>query len=110
MEDETDAHRFSASWRLPQASQKNLFLCASISGALNWRRHAVTLEFWTMSMERSRKDSSREDTVSQVRQRVSLVSVPSKRPCTKVAWGRDSDERDDELDTERQVRALSQGI
>jgi len=38
-----------------------------------------------MSMERSRKDSSREDTVSQVRQRVSLVKTPSNKLCTSVA-------------------------
>lgn len=59
-----------------------------------------------MSMERSRKDSSREDTyvasskdkvqpkalvvcaqltVSQVRQRVSLVKIPSNNLCTSVA-------------------------
>ena len=39
-----------------------------------------------MSIERSRNDSSREDTVSHVRQRVSLVSTPSKSLCTIVAW------------------------
>lgn len=37
-----------------------------------------------MSIERSKKDSSREDTVSHVRHRVSLVSVPSKSRCTSV--------------------------
>jgi hypothetical protein len=39
-----------------------------------------------MSMERSRNDSSREDTVSQVRQRVSEVRVPSKSRCTRVPY------------------------
>lgn len=38
-------------------------------------------------MERSRKDSSREETVSQVKQRVSLVSVPSNKECTNVMCG-----------------------
>lgn len=38
-----------------------------------------------MSMERSRNDSSREETVSQVRHRVSLVNVPSNSLCTSVA-------------------------
>lgn len=37
-----------------------------------------------MSMDRSRKDSSREETVSHVRHRVSLVRVPSKSLCTRV--------------------------
>ena len=39
----------------------------------------MTDEFCSISMERSRKLSSREETVSQVRQRVSLVSVPSNK-------------------------------
>ena len=39
-----------------------------------------------MSIERSRNDSSREDTVSHVRQRVSLVRTPSNSLCTIVAW------------------------
>ena len=43
-----------------------------------------------MSIERSRKDSSREETVSQVKHRVSLVRTPSKSLCTIVG--------DDELD------------
>ena len=37
-----------------------------------------------MSMDKSRNDSSRDETVSHVRQRVSLVSTPSKRRWTKV--------------------------
>lgn len=122
-------HRFSASCSPQQLSQKNLFRWHNISLALNCRKHAVTLEFCSMSMERSRNDSSREDTfcqegkegsvsvdpwmpnkpitpipgmmraralrhersnngrrltVSQVRQRVSEVSVPSKSRCTRV--------------------------
>lgn len=54
--------RFSASWSPQHESQKNLFRWQSISLALNCRRHAVTDEFCSMSIERSRKDSSREDT------------------------------------------------
>lgn len=45
------------------------------------------LEFCSMSILRSRKLSSREDTVSQVRQRVSEVRTPSNRRCTIVAMG-----------------------
>ena len=124
-------YRFSASWSPQQLSQKNLFRWHNISLALNCRKHAVTLEFCSMSIERSRNDSSREDTfcqgnlcqlihgwchspkvtpstgagmtragalrhegrkdkdvrrltVSQVRQRVSEVRVPSKRRWTRV--------------------------
>ena len=55
-------HRFSASWRLQQLSQKNVFRWHNISLALNCRKHAVTLEFCSMSIERSRNESSREDT------------------------------------------------
>lgn len=41
-----------------------------------------------MSIERSRNDSSREETVSHVKQRVSLVRIPSKSLWTRVAsWG-----------------------
>ena len=69
--------RFSASCRPQQLSQKNLLRWQSISLALNCRRHAVTDEFCSMSMDRSKKDSSREDTVSHVRHRVSLVRAPS---------------------------------
>ena len=42
--------------------------------------------FRSMSMERSRNDSSRDDTVSHVRHRVSLVSVPSNKLWTRVLW------------------------
>jgi len=60
-----------------------------------------------MSMERSRKDSSREETVSHVRHRVSLVRTPSKSLCTIV----DGDELESveagsdtrELETEKRV-------
>jgi len=60
-----------------------------------------------MSIERSRKDSSREETVSHVRHRVSLVRTPSKSLCTIV----DDDEFDPveagsdtrELETEERV-------
>lgn len=45
----------------------------------------MTLEFCSISMDRSRKDSSRDDTVSHVRHRVSLVRTPSKSLCTSVA-------------------------
>lgn len=40
-----------------------------------------------MSIERSRKDSSREETVSHVRHRVSLVRTPSNSLCTIVDDG-----------------------
>ena len=80
-------HLFSASCKLPHVSQKNLFLRESISLALNWRRHAVTDEFCSISMDKSRKDSSRDETVSQVKHRVSLVSVPSNKEWTKVLGG-----------------------
>ena len=63
-----------------------MFFWQSISLALNWRRHAVTDEFCSMSIDKSRNDSSRADTVSHVRHRVSLVSTPSKSLCTIVAW------------------------
>ena len=49
-------------------------------------------------MERSRKLSSREETVSQVRQRVSLVSVPSNSEWTKVLLGWQCFWESDELD------------
>ncbi len=39
-----------------------------------------------MSIDKSINDSSREDTVSHVRQRVSLVSTPSNSRCTMVEW------------------------
>jgi len=60
-----------------------------------------------MSIERSRKDSSREETVSHVRHRVSLVRTPSKSLCTIVDDGEldpveaGSDTR--ELETEERV-------
>ena len=79
-------HLFSASWRSQQESQKNLFFWHSISLALNCLRHAVTDEFCSMSIERSMNDSSREETVSHVKQRVSLVKTPSKSLCTMVEW------------------------
>ena len=85
---EKHTHLFSASWRSQQESQKNLFFWQSISLALNWRRHAVTEEFCSMSIDRSKKDSSRDETVSQVRQRVSLVRMPSKSWCTSVFLAR----------------------
>ena len=56
------SYLFSASCRSQQESQKNLFFWQSISLAENCRRQAVTLEFCSISMERSRKDSSREET------------------------------------------------
>lgn len=60
-----------------------------------------------MSIERSKKASSREETVSQVRHRVSLVRTPSNSRCTIV----DDDEFDRveagsdtrELETEKRV-------
>lgn len=75
---------FSASCRPQHASQKNLFLWQSISLALNCRKQAVTLEFCSISMDKSKKDSSREDTFSQVRHRVSLVKLPSNIWWTNV--------------------------
>jgi len=63
-----------------------------------------------MSIERSRKDSSREETVSHVRHRVSLVRTPSKSLCTIVDDGEldpvkaGSDTR--ELETEERVQPL----
>ncbi len=44
----------------------------------------MTLEFCSMSIDKSRKDSSLDETVSQVRQRVSLVKTPSNKRCTRV--------------------------
>jgi hypothetical protein len=69
----------------------------------------VTEEFCSMSIERSRKDSSREETVSHVKHRVSLVRTPSKSLCTIV----DEDELDPaeagsdtkELDTDEDVKS-----
>ena len=79
-------NRFSASCNPQQESQKNLFFAHSISLALNCLKHAVTDEFCSMSIERSMNDSSREETVSHVRQRVSLVKTPSNSLCTMVEW------------------------
>jgi len=67
-----------ASCRLQHASQKNLFSARSASEDENLRMHALTDEFCSISSERSRKHSSRLVTVSHVRQRVSLVRMPSK--------------------------------
>lgn len=80
--------RFSASCKSQHESQKNLFFWQSISLALKERRQAVTLAFCSISIERSRKDSSREETVSHVKQRVSLVNMPSKSLWTRVASSR----------------------
>ena len=63
-----------------------MFFWQSISLALNWRRHAVTDEFCSMSIDRSMNDSSRDDTVSHVRHRVSLVSTPSNSRWMSVEW------------------------
>ena len=65
-----------------------MFRWHSISLALNCLRHAVTLEFCSMSIDRSRNASSRADTVSHVRHRVSLVSAPSNSSCTSVFCSR----------------------
>lgn len=91
----TTTHRFSASISPPHASHQNLFPLHNISLALNCLKHAVTLAFCSMSSERSRKDSERAETVSHVRHRVSEVSVPSKRRCTRVGagWVEDKGER-----------------
>ena len=60
-----------------------------------------------MSIERSRKDSSREETVSHVKHRVSLVRTPSKSLCTIVDDdGLDPKEADSdsgELETDERV-------
>ena len=85
-------HLFSASWRSQQESQKNLFFWHSISLALNCLKHAVTLEFCSISIDKSRKDSSRDETVSQVRHLVSEVRVPAKRRCTRVVEGEGKEE------------------
>ena len=55
-------HRFSASCRPQHESQKNLFFSHNISLALNCFKQAVTLEFCSMSIERSRNASSRDET------------------------------------------------
>ena len=74
-----------------------------------------------MSMDKSRNDSSRDETVSHVRQRVSLVSTPSKRRWTKVdefvGWevetvmvlgaGAPVDELRDDIDWETSHRKVS---
>ena len=67
-----------------------------------------------MSIERSRKDSSREETVSHVRHRVSLVRTPSNSLCTIVDDGgldpveAGSDIR--ELETEKHVFSLKAAL
>ena len=53
---------FSASCSPEQVSQKNLLRERSISLALNWRRHDVKEELRSMSIDKSRKSSSREVT------------------------------------------------
>lgn len=68
---------FSASCRPQHLSQENLFRWHNISLALNCRRQAVTEEFGSISIERSKNSSSREVTVSQERHRVSFVKTPS---------------------------------
>lgn len=70
------AHLFSASCSPLHLSQKNLLRWHSISLALNWRRHDVTDEFGSMSIERSRNDSSRDVTYPL---RV-CISAPAHRP------------------------------
>lgn len=90
-------HLFSASCKPQHLSHENLFRWQSISLALNCRKHAVTDELGSISIERSRKASSREVTctssaesasypnilrrglltVSQDKQRVSFVKMPS---------------------------------
>lgn len=88
-------NRFSASCSPQHWSQENLFRWHSISLALNWRRQEVTLEFGSISIDRSKNASSRDvtcdpasvfgrrmcvearHTVSQVRHRVSFVNTPS---------------------------------
>ena len=54
-----------------------------------------------MSIERSRKDSSREETVSHVRHRVSLVRTPSNSLWTIV-----DDEELDPVETGGDIREL----
>lgn len=61
--------------------------------ALKLRRHPEMLVFCSMSKLKSRKDSSREVTVSQHRHLVSLVSVPWNTSCTHVLAGGDGGAR-----------------
>ena len=82
-------HRFSASWRLQQLSQKNVFRWHNISLALNCRKHAVTLEFCSMSIERSRNDSSREDTFRNLCQLIHVwCHSPKVTPSTGAGMTR----------------------
>ena len=57
----------------------------NISEALNCRRQADTLLFCSISMERSRKTSSRVVMFSQVRHFVSDVNIPSNNSWTQRA-------------------------
>lgn len=68
-----EAHLFSASCRPQHLSQENLFRWHNISLALNCRRQAVTEEFGSISIERSKNSSSREVTWS-----ASKVSTPER--------------------------------
>jgi hypothetical protein len=85
---------FSASCRPQHESQKNLFFWHNISLAENCRRQDVTDVCCSISIDRSKKSSSRDDvyesafqllragkvfTVSQLKHRVSLVKTPSNK-------------------------------
>ena len=87
---------FFASWSDLQRSQKNRLSPPSFpssfrsSSFVKASRHAWTevpsfdWESCSISIERSRKASSRDVTVSQLQQRVSVVVTPSKIECTHV--------------------------
>ena len=78
-----ETYLFSASCSEQHLSQLYLFLLHNISEAENCFKQAVTLVFCSMSILKSKKASSREVTVSHVKQRVSEVKMPEKRPCTQ---------------------------
>jgi len=65
-------------------SQWNLFRSHNISLALNCRKQADTELFCSISIERSKKTSSRLVTFSHVRHFVSLVKIPSKSSWTHL--------------------------
>src|SRR5271155_4312041 len=78
-------YRFSASCKPPQISQWNLLRSHNISLALNWRKHALTLEFCSISILKSKNTSSLVVIFSQVRHFVSEVNIPSNNSCTQRA-------------------------
>ena len=67
-----------ASWYVEHVSHLNLLSLQSVSVLEKFLRQLVMLVWFSTSMLRSKKSSSFEVTVSQLRQRVSEVRMPCK--------------------------------